>query len=246
VLRPGSFVVALTPSAGAAGGESSRIAGRVSDQGSGEPLEGVEVAIEGAAASQVCDAEGRFAFPRVGAGTYTLSFSRLGYGSRSEPITVGPGQVLSLEIRMGVEPIRIEPIAVSVESKSLVLDLAGFYGRRDATSGIFITQEQIEARNPIQLTDMFVSLPGVRVSGSGIERSVALRLGLQTTFKHNVCPPLVILDGMPVQAPGPGDLDRLVSPWQIAGIEVYGSAAKLPLEFHGPGSGCGVIVIWTR
>jgi hypothetical protein len=75
---------------------------------------------------------------------------------------------------------------------------------------------------------------------------VALRLGLQTTFKHDLCAPLVILDGMPVQAPGAGDLDRLVSPWRVAGIEIYGSAAKLPLEFHGPGSGCGVIVIWTR
>ena len=248
VLRPGSFVVALTPEGGAADEESSRISGQVLDQETGEPLEGVEVVIEGTGMTQPSSAEGRFAFPLVGPGSYTLSFTRLGYARRDEAVTVGPSQVLSLEIRMGIEPIGLEPIAVSVEARSLALDLAGFYGRREATSGIFISRDQIEERRPVQTTDLFMALPGVRVIGSGIQRSVYLRAGLQMSLSQpGGCAPLVYLDGMPLgPASGVNSLDRIVNPTEIAGIEIYVGVAKTPLQYLAPGSNCGVIVIWTR
>lgn len=246
VLRPGSFVVSLTPAGGAPDAESSRISGWVSDQETGEPLEGVEIAIGGTAMRQVSDKDGRFAFPAVAPGSYTVSFTRLGYARRDEAITVRPSRVLSLEIRMGVEPIGLEPIAVSVEARRLALDLAGFYARREATSGIFIAQDQIEERHPVQTTDLFMALPGVRVIGSGLERSVYLRAGLQSTLSQLGCAPLVYLDGIPVGTAADGNLDRVVNPIAIAGIEIYVGVAKIPLQYLTPGSNCGVIVMWTR
>ena len=246
VLRPGSFVVPMTPVGGAPDEESSRVSGRVTDQETGKPLEGVEVAIEGTGMRQVSSEEGRFAFPVVAPGSYRLSFSRIGYARRDEAITVGSSRVLSLEIGMGIEPIGLEPIAVSVEARSLALDLAGFYGRREATSGIFISQDQIEERRPVQTTDLFMALPGVRVIGSGIQRSVYVRAGLQSTLGQLACAPLVYLDGIPVGTAADGNLDRVVSPIAIAGIEIYVGVAKIPLQYLAPGSNCGVIVMWTR
>lgn len=52
-------------------------------------------------------------------------------------------------------------------------------------------------------------------------------------------------------------LSDLVSPQEIAGMEVYRSPAELPLQYAGTGGGgargfgadgrqCGVILVWTR
>jgi len=41
-------------------------------------------------------------------------------------------------------------------------------------------------------------------------------------------------------------LDQLVSPEQIEGIEIYESIARMPAEYAPVGSVCGVVLIWTR
>ena len=37
-----------------------------------------------------------------------------------------------------------------------------------------------------------------------------------------------------------------IPPEQIEGIEAYSSASQVPVRFNKTGSGCGVLVIWTR
>ena len=44
---------------------------------------------------------------------------------------------------------------------------------------------------------------------------------------------------------GPAFIDNLIQPEQIAGIEIYASAAQVPLQYN-LFSACGVIVLWTR
>jgi hypothetical protein len=41
-------------------------------------------------------------------------------------------------------------------------------------------------------------------------------------------------------------LDQLVSPEEIEGIEIYESIARMPAEYAPVGSVCGVVLIWTR
>jgi hypothetical protein len=41
-------------------------------------------------------------------------------------------------------------------------------------------------------------------------------------------------------------VDQLVSPDNIAGIEVYSSANAAPADYHLLNGGCSVILIWTK
>jgi hypothetical protein len=41
-------------------------------------------------------------------------------------------------------------------------------------------------------------------------------------------------------------INRLISVQDIRAMEVYNSAAWVPIEFRPPGDGCGVMLIWTR
>ena len=59
------------------------------------------------------------------------------------------------------------------------------------------------------------------------------------------CEPAVFIDGVRIRG-GAATIDELVSPLDIAGIEIYRGPADVPVEFGGPGTNCGAIVIWTR
>jgi hypothetical protein len=247
VVSSGSFRVALIPEGAPLGDETSRVSGRVTDQATGEPVEGVEVGIEGTEMALLTDGAGRFAFPEIDPGDYTLSFSMLGYATRREPVAVGRAQVLSLDVILGIEPVQLDPVSVTVERRNLSLDLAGFYARREVSAGIFLSRDQIEERRAIQTTDLFNGLPGVRVLGSGFERSVVLRGGLQMTLSQGICAPAVFLDGILMEgAAQAGGLDRIVQPSEIQGMEIYTGITRVPLQYSTPGSRCGVIVLWTR
>jgi hypothetical protein len=149
-----------------------------------------------------------------------------------------------------VEPIELEPIEVSVESRNLDLELSGFYDRREHTSGYFITREKIEERAPYYTTDLFQGMAGVKVLSSGWvgTQHAVLLTGSRQYTNQPVCYPSVWMDGQMVhQGEGiePAYLDNLIRPEEIAGVEVYNSPASVPLQYH-LYSACGVIVMWTR
>ena len=58
----------------------------------------------------------------------------------------------------------------------------------------------------------------------------------------------LIVDGNIVHRGGgtPAQIDFLVDPVQVAGIEVFPSSMGVPIQYGGLDAACGVIVIWTR
>ena len=59
------------------------------------------------------------------------------------------------------------------------------------------------------------------------------------------CEPAVFIDGVRIHG-GAAAIDELVSPIEIAAVEVYRGPSEVPVEFSGPETGCGAIVIWTN
>lgn len=264
VLRAGGMVIRLDPLV-AAGGPvaatavpgSSRIRGIVKDAGSGAPLEGALVTIEGVRRNQITDVDGRFALSDVPAGRRRIEVSLLGFATRADAITVPPASILALDIALTIEPIPLAPITVAVEPRNLDLELAGFYERQDRERGIFFTQEMIEERNPVTIVDLFEGLPGVRiVVQQGIRRAVSLVANRGMSIIDYTlaspygtpCYPAVWLNGMMVHAGAdtvPEHIEDLATPGNVAGLEIYPSAARIPVQYNIAGA-CGVIVIWTR
>ena len=256
VLRPGSMVLRLDPLAAPTEGAASRLLGTVKDRESGTPLEGALVSLGGVPGNYLTNQDGRFLIPSVLPGNRALEVSLLGYGTRIDSILVPPGSLLSVDVGLTVEPIRLEPLSVTVESRNLDLELARFYERRDREHGVFFTRETIEARPPATAVDLFEGIPGVRVVREGIRHRVALTGNRAMSLLHDPskepCYPAVWIDGMLMRQSAFSDshgdlptLDELVSPHDIAGLEIYQSTARIPVQFNVQGA-CGVIVVWRR
>jgi hypothetical protein len=60
------------------------------------------------------------------------------------------------------------------------------------------------------------------------------------------CMPTLYVDGVHTAYGGRADLNGVVSPSQIEAVELYSSAANIPVQYAGVNSACGVILIWTR
>jgi hypothetical protein len=256
VLRTGSMVLRLEPLAAPANLEASRILGTVKERDSGIPLEGAEVSMDGISGTSITDADGRFTVPSVPPGTRELEVSLMGYATRIDSVLVPPGSLMSIEVNLAVEPIRLDPLTVSVEARNLDLELARFYERRDWEPGVFLTRESIEERHPGATVDLFEGIPGVRVVREGIRHRVALTGNRAMSFQHDPskepCYPAVWIDGILMRRTAHSDshgdlptLDELVSPHDIAGLEIYQSTARIPVQFNVQGA-CGVIVVWRR
>ena len=54
------------------------------------------------------------------------------------------------------------------------------------------------------------------------------------------------IDGHLMRGIGASELDGLVKPEDIAGMEVYSAGSPKPMQFDSGMSGCGAVVIWTR
>jgi hypothetical protein len=262
VERAGSFTLRLDPLDSAGAGQPGQVRGVVRDDSSGNPLETALVSLPGLSLTTITNSRGQFSFPEVPAGVHLIRTEHLGFSARADSIEVPAGHLLTLEVRLGIQPIELAPINVSVERRLLSLDLAGFYDRRQAGQGVFLTREDIEAKLPFYSTDIFESLPGIRVVGAGaLERGVLLRAGLRpSATSDGVCAPALWVDGILVAQAGPfvsglspgesgegASVDRFVRPSEIAGVAAYTSVATTPLQYRNPGGlDCGVIVIWTR
>jgi TonB-dependent Receptor Plug Domain len=60
------------------------------------------------------------------------------------------------------------------------------------------------------------------------------------------CTPEVFIDGMKVMQ-GADEIDNLVRPQEVSGVEVYTGSAGVPPQYAGMAGGdCGVVLVWTK
>ncbi|MBV6522027.1 MAG: hypothetical protein MNPFHGCM_02171 [Gemmatimonadaceae bacterium] len=205
----------------------------------GSAISGVEISIRGSTLHIETDDRGEFRLGKVPAGALTLGVRRIGFRPDTAHVMVLAGEAITVELSIRRLAVQLQPVLV-YGRRSISGRMAGFYARRDRGIGHFITRDQIERRNPSNLTDMFRMVPGARVDTRGPSRN-------QIRFRGANCPPLTWLDGTPLFA-GEFDIDAL-SPRSLEGIEIYSGPSSVPTEFLGTrsiSSSCGTIIIWSR
>ncbi len=141
--------------------EPSGISGRLSDQGGGQPLSGAAVRLLGTRYFTVTDGRGDFQFQDVPPGEYVLEVTQLGYETRSETVNLLNGVGISVEMKMSMEPIELEPIVVTVDQQRMAA--------RAAMGGQVVSREDIAEveRRTRNIADL---LRNTRVSGLRIRR----------------------------------------------------------------------------
>lgn len=239
LLGMGGLVIPFVPGAplSAQEGLPGRIVGRLVDHDKGNPVEGAELRIRGTGLTRVSDRNGRFEFESVPAGTRVLEVSHLSYRVRTDSLQVLPEQTLEVTVALSPDPLLLDPLVVSVRSR--VLEASGFYTRREqGLSGVLLTREQIEERNPARFTDLFVSIPGARIAHRDGVGGSAVVFPRGNLMDGETCFPDVWVDGIITTIV---DLDQF-NPDQVEGLEVY-QGAGTPLRYNSP---CGAILIWTH
>ncbi len=228
--------------------QPGRIVGRVLDGATEDPVATAAVSVVGRPQEAQSDRQGRFALSGVPAGEHSIEVRRIGYASLRYPVTVIRGLTTELEIGLVPSPVEMEPL-VATATRPRRLEIKGFYERKYfgelLSGGTFFTVEDIDRRRPLRISHMLADAPGIRLQcpGSGRRGCWVESSRAAAGFTPGGCELKGYLDGSPISV---RDLDTIVLPVEVAGIEVYQGAGELPPEFGGYDARCGAVVIWTK
>jgi hypothetical protein len=189
------------------------------------------------------DSIGAFRFASVPIGTCELHFRRLGFEPKSVNADVAVGKTANLIVVLDPSAVEIEGMTVAELARRRQI-LADFYDRSSRGFGHFITREQIEKRNPTNLSDMMRMIPGARLIPNHVGSTANLRFSRALTAPGRDCPPQYYVDGVKTWGL---NIDDII-PRDVEGIEIYPGPAGLPPQFNTKEGTtiCGVVVIWTR
>ena len=216
------------------------ISGTVKDS-AGVPIPGVEVVLLQIKGAVYSDSLGVFHFANIPAGKRELHFRRLGFAPKAVDTEIGEGKTVAVAVVLDPSATAIEGMTVEELTRRRQM-LSDFYDRSASGFGHFVTRDQIEKRNPMNLSDMMRMIPGARLS--------PIRGGGQATLRFSRaqgardCPPQYWVDGVKTWNL---NIDDIV-PQDVEGIEVYSGASTVPPQFNTKEGTtiCGVILIWTR
>jgi hypothetical protein len=191
----------------------------------------------------VSDSGGAFRFGVPDPGVWRIRARHIAYADLDVPdLLVNDIELVDVELYMAVDVIPLEPLVITGRERDRLGRLSEYYDRlelnRRSGRGYFITREQIERRPTADAATLLLGVPRVNVVRRGFRNTVTLRSG-----PLGECVPVVFIDG--VRTGDTQSLDAFGSPESIEGIEIYRSAAEIPIQYSG-NNNCGAILVWTR
>ncbi|MGQ0639305.1 MAG: carboxypeptidase regulatory-like domain-containing protein [Gemmatimonadaceae bacterium] len=207
--------------------------------GAGHPIVGARVDVLGTPGATLTRENGEFSLSELPSGTQTVVVRQIGFAPEevSVELSTRAAQRVTVALTRAAQVLR--PVEVTATADA-GLDKVGFNQRRRGAGGYFITSEDLEKRQANLLTDVFRTVPSLRVVPSGTDYVIQnARNPVNGCVKYYV-------DGAPWEAIFAGDVDRVLPPWEVAAIEVY-NGANTPMQFQAPGaSNCASVVIWSK
>lgn len=203
----------------------------------GVPIPGARVEIFGSRAVATTNDEGEFQLAGVPGGTQTLVTHAIGFvpderavdlTDRHVPVIVG-----MLAVRRFLDTVHVRATPPAFTS------LVGFDERKRGGSGRFFTASDVERLHPHDVSDLLRHAPSLELSVDN-HHNVTIRMRGDT----QACTPAIFLDGKQLVNWELADLNSLIQPDEIGGMEVY-TVSMTPAEFRTK-QGCGTILVWTR
>jgi hypothetical protein len=217
----------------------ARVFGKVVNK-NGMPVANARVGLMGSSAATMTRANGDFVLDSLPAGTQAIVVRQMGYSPTEVPVELSARAPARVTVRLGTLVPQLSPVEV-VSRREVGLQKVGFLDRkRTSAGGYFITPEQIDQRKAMKFTDILRTTPGIRVSESNGQATIASTRSAQ----GGGCV-TVYVDGAPWQQLDAGDLDAFVQPNEVAAVEVY-NGASIPVQFTTAGQSCAAVVVWTK
>lgn len=201
------------------------------------PLPNAHVAFAGTKRTTTTDGSG--AFVLIGpAGTQTFEVRALGHLADRRPLSLQAGADTVIDVALVPIQRLLDTVRITA-SRVYSRDSDGFERRRRSGNGRFWGPEDIDRGRYHSIHEVLRQSPVVTISQNGFETYLSMRGG-----PEGRCVPAVYLNGIKLMADLGGDLDLLVRPDEISGMELY-SQAQVPAQYQAL-VGCGSLVIWTR
>lgn len=187
-MTAAAIASALLPGTGWA--QSASVTGTVVTRESGAPLFGVRIEAQDGRLRAVTDARGRYYLAGVPSGSSTLRFTRLGYRAVAEQAELAPGERRVIDVRLEMQPLALNPIAVLLERTRMVGDpltadvipgSAAFLSRQDMQEQklLFDDVHDVVRQIPgvyVQDEEGYGLRPNIGMRGTGVERSSKITL----------------------------------------------------------------------
>jgi len=178
------------------------IKGFVYDRESGDTLPYTNVYIAGTNIGTMAFNDGYFIMRGLPPGTYTVKASYISYALGSEMVTLGPGEIVTIDFQLEVQAIMMDPFDVEAERRLIEVERTG--------SSHFLSGQQMDAMPLDQVVDMIAHQPGVTI----YDNEIHIRGGRADDTQF-------IIDGMSVNDPlAGGGYGYQIDPSLINEIEV--------------------------
>jgi hypothetical protein len=185
---------------------------------------------------------GEWVLVQVPEGTGMLEVRALGFYPTNRPVDVVAG---ATPVRVALSTFKAVLDTVKVRSKrELDARYASFnFRRRSSGSGRFLTADDIQRRAPIFFSEIFRTIGGISLDptpGGTVLRSRSI-LG-------DRCAPNVYLNNMWLGRITGEEIDAMVAPNDVYGVEVHPGGTEPPEFTRDPFGGwsCGAVVIWSK
>lgn len=217
-----------------------QLEGKIVTVDSARPLMGARVTVVGGPQVET-SASGEWRLGDLPLGTHLLEVRAVGYYPERRAVDVVAGAA-PVVIELQTFGAVLDAIRVTADRNAA--DLGGFTDRqRRSGMGRYLTAEQIARRNVLETSDLLRTMPGFLGDGS-----LSMRSGFSDgagNYGTN-CTAEVFVDGHLMRGISAVELDALVKPEHIVGIEVYSAGSPKPQQFDSGMSGCGSLVIWQK
>ncbi len=205
----------------------------VSDDETGEPIEGAFVRIKGRSPDLTTDFRGRVTLENLPAGRIDADIGAIGYESRREPLLIQGGILVDRRVGLSFTGDKLPDLVVEARQEKLYPRYADFHRRQKTGAGFYITWKEIHDRGHTRLGDVLRMVRGVQVQCRPNDCLILMS-------RSTTCPSTIWVDGRPSDFYGAN-----MPIGDIYAMEVYRGASELPAEFIGT-SMCGAIVLWTK
>ncbi len=223
----------------------------------GDPLPetSLEVVSGGHTRQAVTGPTGRALLPEVEPGNVVVRARHIGYTPGEVTKDVVAGRNLIPILMSTVTLPMLDTMRVTAQSRTARVGRHFEFEERlrmHAANAAF-TKEEIDKRGPVDIWQMLMNVPGVKIVDSGMVTAESTR-GMRVTPQLTLVPCYfrIFVDGMEMKPVRPQDaavdLRLLPKPNEVHGIEVFDGPARIPLQYSGArdDTWCGMIMIWTR
>jgi TonB-dependent SusC/RagA subfamily outer membrane receptor len=237
--------------------QTGSVTGTVVDKSGRQPLNGVQVSVDGTQRGGLTDARGRYTITGVPLGARTLRATYIGYRTEPRQINVTAGAAVTENFELGVSAVSIDEVVVT--------GTAGAVAKKELGATVQ-TVSVANRQSQVPVTDvssvLSSQIPGVRSIGTvgGVGASKDLRIRGTSSFSLGQRP-VIYIDGIKLDSKhdvwgsmgssccsfsGGAGVDRLndLNPNDIDRIEVVKGAAAGTL--YGSEATNGVIQIFTK